>query len=472
MGGCLAGLLFAPLVSRSILAFLPQETAAAALNADLDFHVLVFAVGLTALTTVLCGSAPALYALSVQPVTALKEQSTAVAGGFSLRKALVVGQFALALILLIGAGLFARTLANLRAEGPGYQTSNLLMFRIDPLVDGYSYADAKPLVRRALTAVQALPEVDRAGLSSFEMLRGGGWNNPVTIQTHRRVITEDISMNSVTPDFFAALGTAVTLGRDFDQRDSRDTAGPARSAIVNEEFVKRYFKHSDPLGARLGIGDSPATVAATEIVGVVKTFHDFALRKPEPEVFFPIWESRVGGGTFFVRSRNSSASAALAIRAAVAGVSSRLSILSLRTVDDQLDRMLKTERMLATLAGGFAAVATLLAMIGLYGVLSFSAARRTKEIGIRLALGAPPWAAGGLIVREAAAMAAAGLAIALPAVWALGRLVESQLFGVRPMDAATILAAAGVLATVCLAASLVPARKAASASVLDTLRSE
>jgi putative ABC transport system permease protein len=149
-----------------------------------------------------------------------------------------------------------------------------------------------------------------------------------------------------------------------------------------------------------------------------------------------------------------------------------LAVLSLRTLDDQLDRMLTNERMLAVLAGAFAAVATLLAMIGLYGVLSFSAASRTKEIGIRLALGAPRWSAGRLIVREAAALTLAGLAVAIPVSWALGRFIENQLFGVRPMDAMTIAGAAAVLAFVCLAASAVPALRAESVSPLDTLRSE
>jgi len=156
----------------------------------------------------------------------------------------------------------------------------------------------------------------------------------------------------------------------------------------------------------------------------------------------------------------------------VSRIDPALAVLSLRTVDDQLDRVLVNERMLAALAGAFAAVATLLAMIGLYGVLSFSAASRTKEIGIRLALGAPRWSAGGLIVREAAALALAGLAVAIPVSWALGRFIESQLFGVRPMDPVTIAGAAAVLAMVCLAASVIPARRAESVSPLDTLRTE
>ena len=471
--GCFAGVLIAPFVSHAILSFLPGGRGDVALSADVDLRVLMFALAITALTTLLSGTAPALYATSIQPITALKQQSSAVTAGLGMRRALVVGQFALALILLIGAGLFARTLGTLRTRGPGFSTTNLLMFRIDALNNGYDSAKSKPLIRRLLAAVQGLSEVERAGLASNSLLTGGGWNNPVTIQARQRVVTEDLAMNAISPGFLEALRTPVIRGRDFNERDSRfDSEGPRRSAIVNEEFVKRYLNGSDPLGTRMGIGDRPDTVAGIEIVGVVKTFSDFGLREPEPEVFFPLWESGVEGGTFYVRSRSSSQAAALAIRAAVARIDPKLTVLSLRTLDDQLDRMLTNERMLATLAGAFAAVATLLAMIGLYGVLSFSAATRTKEIGIRLALGATRGAAGGLIVREAALMAAVGIAIAMPASWALGRLIENQLFGVRPMDAVMIAGAAAILALVCLAASAVPALKAGSVSPLETLRSE
>jgi len=444
----------------------------AALTGDVDVRVLFFAAGITMLTTILCGSAPALYAASVPPVNALKEQSGAVAAGFSARKMLVVGQFALALILLIGAGLFGRTLANLRDQGPGFRTTNLLMFRVDPLAAGYSKAGAKPLVQQMLKSIQELPEVEHAGAARFEMLVSGGWANPLTVQTHERIATENTRMNAVTPGFFETLGARITRGRGFDQRDSTDLPGPARSAIVNEEFVRRYLNGSEPLGALTGIGDRPDTIAGTAIVGVVESFHDAGLRKPEPEIFYPLWETGVDRGMFLIRSRNSSEAAARSIENVVRGLDPRLPVLSLRTIDDQLDRMLKTERMLATLAGAFAAVATLLAMIGLYAVLTFSAAQRTKEMGIRMALGAPRWSAGELIVREAAAMAITGLAIAIPVSWALGRLIRNQLYGITAMDPLTVAGAAFVLVMVCLAASFVPARRAASVSPWETLRSE
>jgi putative ABC transport system permease protein len=470
--GCLAGILLAPPVSRVVLSFLSQQDGAdPSLEANLDLRILSFTLAITALPTLLSGAAPALYAASVQPVSVLKQQSSSIAGGLGLRKALVVSQFVLASVLLIGAGLFTKTLGTLRAHGPGYPTTNLLMFRIDPLGHGIGVAESKLLMRRLLTEVQALPEIERAGVARSEMLTGGGWNNPVTVQSKQRIVTENMAMNAVSPGFFQTLGAPLMRGRDFDERDSSDDSKWAlRSAIVNEEFVKRYLKDGDPIGARLGIGSRPDTVTGLEVVGVVKTFQDFGLRKPEPQVFFPLWERSVEAGTFYARSRGSSTAAAMSIRAAVGRIDPRVSVLSLRTIDDQLGLMLTNERMLSTLTAALAAVAMFLAMIGLYGVLSFLAASRTKEIGIRLALGAPRWAAGWLIIREAAILAVTGLAIALPASWALGRLIENQLFGVRPLDATTIAAAAGLLVLVCLGASAAP--RAVSVSPLEALRSE
>jgi predicted permease len=473
--GCGAGILIAPPVNRTVLTLLPRRgDVDLALSSGLDLRVLLIAAGAAAFAALLSGLAPAFYAASVRPASALKRQSAGVAGGLGLRKALVVGQFALTLILLVGAGLFAQTLAALRAQGAGYSTNNLLMFRVAPLTVGYEYDEAKPLIRRILTSVQQLPEVEQASVARFETLNRGGWGNPITIQSDRRFATEEsITMNAVSPEFFEALGTPIVVGRSFDVRDSRDDSKwDLRIAIVNEEFVRMYLNGVNPIGVMTGMGDAPDTAARTEIVGVVSDFKDRGLREPEPQIYYPLWQRGVDEGAFYVRTHSSSEAAVQSIRAAVREIDPSLAILSMRTLDDQLDRLLGNERMLATLAGAFAVVATLLAMIGLYGVLSFSAARRTKEIGIRLALGAPQRAAGGLIVREAATLAALGLTIALPICWALGRLIESQLFGVASMDPLTIAGGAAILTLVCLAASVIPARAASAVNPLDALRAE
>ncbi len=466
--GCALGAALAPVVSRGVLTFLER------LDATLDGRMLLFAVAITGLTTILSGAAPALYVASVRPVNALKQQTSATAAGFTLRKTLVVGQFVLALILLIGAGLFSRTLGSLRQQGPGYSTTNLMMFSVQPMNDGFEREGTKPLLRELVAAVESLPEVEQAGLAAFEMLTGGGWNNPMTVDVGERIVTDrSHPMNAVSEGFFESLGTPIVKGRDFDERDHfEEFHWDLRSVIVNEAFVERYLSNTEPIGARLAIGNGPDVVPEIVIVGVVQSFRDTRIRETRPQAFFSLWETRFSGGTFYVRTRTPSEVAGRSIRAAVAKVDPTVTVLSMRTLDDQLDRMLSNERMLATLAGAFAVLATLLAMIGLYAVLSFSAERRTKEMGIRLALGAQRWAAGGLIVREAMVLAVIGFAIALPAALALGRLVESQLFGVQPLDVPKFAGAVAVLMLVCLIASVLPARKVGTMDPLKALRSE
>ncbi len=471
--GCLLGAAIAPVLSRAIISFMPQQSAGVALSPALDLRVLFFALAITALTTLLTGAAPALFAASVQPVSAIKRQSASIAQGMGPKKALVVSQFALALILLIGAGLFARTLGTLRSQGPGFATSNLLMFRLEPISLGYSIPESRTLIRRVLQEVRSLPDVEQAGVGRWTLLRGGGWGNPVTVEADRRFATEEMPMNAVSPGFFQALSVPITRGRGIEERDSHaDSRWHLRTAVINEEFVRKYFQGRDPIGARVGIGAAPDTVADIEIVGVVKTFQDRGLREPEAQIYFSSWERPIPIATFYVRLNDWSQAGAQSIRAAVQAVEPNLTVLSLRTIDAQLDRLLSSERMLAALAGAFAALATVLAMVGLYGVLSFSAERRTREIGIRYALGAPRFAAHRLVLREAALMALAGLAFAVPASLALGRWVENQLFGVRPMDPATIASACLLVALFSLAVSVFVARRAASLHPLEALRRE
>ena len=456
--GCAVGALLAPIASRGVLVFLAQQgTGSVALETSPDVRVLLFALAVTVLTTLISGVAPAFYVASVRPVNALKAQASGGHSGLSLRKVLVVGQFVLALILLVGAGLFARSLGSLRAQGPGFSTTNLLMLNVRPGHDGIAPDETKPLVRKLMAVIGDLSEVEQVGASSFEILAGGGMGLRVTVAASERIVTDSIAMNSVSAGFFDSLGTPIISGRAFDSRDDFDGPGwNQRSAIVNRAFVERYLRGSNPVGMRFGLGDGPDVVPDIEIVGVVQSFRDRTLREDAPLIFFSMWEAFIGQGTFYVRARISADIAARSIRAAVEQVDPALSVLSLRTIDDQLDRKLGNERMLATLAGAFALLATLLAAIGLYGVLSFSAERRTKEIGIRLALGARRWEAGGLIVREAFTLAVVGLLIALPAICGLGGLVEGQLFGVQPIDVPTFVGAIMALALACFVASFFP----------------
>ena len=310
-------------------------------------------------------------------------------------------------------------------------------------------------------------------LARNELLTGGAWNGDITIQTDRRFTTDRlVNLNAVSPGFFATLSVRLLAGRDFDQRDSRPAREDGRAcAIVNEAFVKRYLTGHDPLGARIGEGSGPDVKPDIPIVGVVTDFNYRGLREESEQAFFPISDKNQDfGATFYVKVRGTPEQAFQAFRGVVRNADPQLPILGLRTVEEQVTRSLNTERMLAALSGSFGALALLLSLIGLYGVMSFVVTRRTREIGIRLALGATRASALRLVLRDAITMIAAGIAIALPCAAALGKLVQSQLFGVTATDPATVAAAALILATGALAAAFIPAWRASYVSPTDALR--
>jgi ABC-type antimicrobial peptide transport system permease subunit len=277
----------------------------------------------------------------------------------------------------------------------------------------------------------------------------------------------------VGPGLFATLGTPVLAGRDFDERDVRplgDKPRPYRSVIVSESFVQRYFKDRNPIGGRIGLGAGPETKTDIEIIGVVKDFSRRSLRDQQVEtIFLHYFDSQSGDGTFYVRVRGDVASALGSVRSAIAQVDPELPA-TLTVFDDQIQRSLRAERMLASLSSAFGTLALLLAVIGLYGVMSFVVTQRTQEIGVRMALGASRASAVWLIVRDASLMIGAGLLIGLPAVWGLRRFVEAELFGVTALHLPTIVVAAVVLAVVGLSAALLPAWRAATVNPTDALR--
>jgi predicted permease len=296
----------------------------------------------------------------------------------------------------------------------------------------------------------------------------------MTIQTNQRITTDrDVHLNAVSPGFFATLGTRIVAGRDFDERDSRPVGEPGpRSAIVNEAFAKRYFQGRSPLGARICQGSGPDAKPNIEVIGVVADFSYRGLREESEQAYFAILESDSTAGNFYVRVRGTPEAAFQSIRTVVRNADPALPIGYFRTLDEQVNRSLNTERMLATLSSGFGTLALALSLVGLYGVMSFVVTQRTREIGIRLALGATRSSTMWLVLRDALTMIAAGIAIALPCVWALGRLVESQLYDVKPTDPAAIAAAALVLCSTTLGAALIPAHRASAVNPTQALRFE
>jgi predicted permease len=310
----------------------------------------------------------------------------------------------------------------------------------------------------------------------MQLLTGGSWNNFMTIQTDQRIVTDRIvHLNAVSPEFFATLGARIVAGRGFDERDSlpKDEKGP-RVAIVNEAFVERYFGGRNPLGAHISQRTGPDAKPDIEIIGVLENISYRGVREEWEHAYFPLAadEAFYAGANFYIRVQGTSEAAFSSLRAILRDADPTLPVNYLRTLEEQVNRSLNTERMLAALSSSFGTLALLLSLVGLYGVMSFAVTQRTREIGIRLALGATRLATVWLVLRDALVMMAVGIAIALPCVWALGRLVESQLYDIKPTDPATIAMATLLLCSATLGAALIPARRASAVNPTEALRFE
>ena len=472
LAGGLLGIAAAPIAVRTLIAFLPQGTAPTALRAGVDSRLLLFAFVASVAAGLLSGLAPAWQAGRRSLVSSLRDRGGTAFGGVRLRKVIVGAQIALTLTLVVGAGLFLRTLDALMAKGPGFMTSSLISFGIDSLRSGYPPAEGNRLIRRIDEAVRQSPITQASAIARFPLLTGGSWNDPMTILADKRISTDrDVNLNAVTPGFFPTMGIRIIAGRNFDERDAH-APGETGPAIVNEAFVKRYLGGRSPLGVRICEGSGPNAKPNIEIVGVMSNFSYRGLREESEQVYFPFFEGEGAGGTFYVRVRGTPESSFPLLRAIVHGADPALPMTDLRTLDQQLTRSLNTEHMLATLSGGFSTLAMLLSLVGLYGVMSFVVTQRTREIGIRLALGAMRWSAIWLVLRDALAMILSGIAIGLPFVWALGRLVESQLYDIKPFDPAVIAVTILLLCSAGLGAAIIPAHRASGVNPTDALRVE
>ena len=480
--GGLLGVGMAPVALQALIAFLPRNTAANDLHANVDARLLLFAFLVSLATGLLAGCVPALQAGRKSLDSSLRERGGSSSGGLSLRRWIVTAQIAFTLILVVVAGLFIQTLHGLLAKGPGFETSSLISFGIRPALNGYSGAEATQLIRRISEGLRNSGSTQASSIASVQLLLGGAWNNSLTIQSGERFTTDrEVQINAVTPGFFDTLGTRIIAGRDFNEHDSLDVAlvnqslpvskNGKRVVIVNEAFVKRYFGGRNPLGARVAMGSRPDAKPDTEIIGVVQNISYRNIREQWEQAYYPIG-AELSGSNFYVRFRGTPESAFRSIRAILREADPALPITYFRTLDEQIDRSLNTERMLSALSSSFGTLALLLSLVGLYGVMSFVVTQRTREIGIRLALGATRLSTIWLVLRDALVMIAGGAAIALPCVWALGRLVESQLYDVKPTDPVTILAATLVLCSTTLGAALIPARRASAVNPTDAVRFE
>ena len=485
IGGA-AGLAFAGWGSRLLLGFFVSADRILTVSTAPDGRVLAFTLAVSAITGVLFGLAPAWQSAAPAISPTLQSEAPSVGGGRSrLRRVLVVSQVALSLVLLIGAGLFVRTLHNLVTADAGFDTAHILSFTVDPGENGYDGMRAKQFMKSMVARLQASPGAVAAGVATQGVLEGGSWNMAMTIEgrpadSGQRRLTLN---NMISPGYFNAMGMHLASGRAFDDRDQRMTTArhgndafrendAFRVAIANEAFVKQYLEGERAVGRRVGFGNDPGTPTPIVIVGVVSDAKYTSVRDAiRPQLFFPILESS-DARNLVVYLRTSADPAAMVgtARAVIHDIDPILPLHDVHTLEQKLDQSLANERLLASLSAIFGLLATLLAMVGLYGVVAYMVTKRTREIGIRMAIGARARDVLWLILRDVVWIVAAGIALALPLAWVSTRLVQGQLYGVTPIDPAAIAAAVGVLLIVAAIAGLIPARRAARMNPTAALR--
>jgi predicted permease len=445
--------------------------------------VLAFTAGVSLLAGLLFGLVPALRASKMDLTTALKESKSVRTGRrrlrFGLGSALVVSQVALSMVLLAGAGLFARSLLNLQEEEVGFNRDNVLLVGIDPRLAGYKSDQLSLLYSRIMERVNSVPGVQKATLASYAPLAGSSTSSNVTVQGYTPQPDENMIVEHVLvgPDYCETLGVPLLMGREIGPRD---TATGTKVAVVNQSFAQYFFHGDNPVGRRFHFGDDDEVDQAgnelLEIVGVVGDVkYSSAKKKPERMVFRPILQandSQAYNGNLEIRTTGDPTSLAPAVRQAIAQVDDKLPIFGVTTLRETLNGSLRQEQLIAQLVSFFGLLALMLACIGLYGVMAHGVVRRTREIGIRMALGAERRNIIWMVLRETLLLVLLGIAVGVPAAIGAGRLISSQLFGLSAADPLTLMVATAVLTAVAVLAGLLPARKASRVNPLIALRYE
>ena len=492
VAGGLLGLVLAAATDRALLSLIPPDATSLQLNATPDLRILAFTCATALLTGILFGFMPAFESTKPDIAPTLKDTVGGIVGGGSvrLRKGLVAAQVTLSLLLLVGAGLFIRSLSNLRDLGPGFQTTNLVSFTLDPSLNGYDSERTKLFFRQLRDSIAGIPGVESVGMASLRILEDNESDSWVTVDGYHPKATEtpDPFMNWIGPDYFATLGVPILAGRDFNWKDTqtqlhgRQLGGSATGpntvplvVIVNEKFAKRFFGSAGKaIGRRVGFGIDPGTKTDMEIVGVIKDIKYTNLRDDIPiQMFQPYMATRhVSNMTIYARTSRDANQLFSAVRGMVRGLDANMPIYNMRTMDLQVSKSLLVERLTASLSTVFGVLATLLAVIGLYGVMAYTVARRTREIGVRMALGAGQSHVVWMVMREVLILVCLGVAAGLGASAALTRFVQTQLFGIQPQDPLTLAMAAAGLAAVACAAGYIPALRASRVDPTRALRYE
>ncbi len=474
-GGALA-LLIAPAISRFLVRMVfTDPSMEIPFSTSPDVRVLTFNFAVAIAVSVLFSLAPALRFLRPNLVDSLKQQTATAAGSpLRFRRISVGTQIGVSLLLLIGAGLFVRTLRNLRAVDVGFPTDHLVTFGFNPRFAGYQSEQLQALNRRVLDRLAAVPGARAVAATDDPDLVDDNETGDVSIAGYKASEGEDMQVEEpwVTPEYFATMGVPLLAGRFFR---SGEPSGDHNVAIVSNSFARHYFGGAQAaIGHVIAFGSVPKSKLDTEIVGVVGDTRHTGIRDPAVRtVYRPLLQSpQLNKITYLIRTRQSPQAAEENIRAAMQQLDSKLALRGLETVDDELTQSLANERLIALLSVSFGLLAVLLAAVGLYGVLAYSTAQRTREIGIRMAMGAQRASVVRLVLQDVLWIAGVSILLTLPVSLLFARALRSQLYGISVADPWTLIVGTLLVSTVALLSALLPARRAASIEPMQALRSE
>jgi predicted permease len=472
--GAILGLASAWKTGHLMLTMASHSAEVAAMNVSPDLRVLGFTLALTIFTALLFGMAPAIRATRLDLNSSLKQArgTSTPANRFSLARGLIVAQIALSLVLLAGASLFLRSLVNLTRVDTGFDKQNVLTFSLD------EYSASLPLDARLVSLqkqiedrVQALPGVQAAGFSMFTFNQGM-WSEDLTVQGVPRTPErgEDVLLNVVGNGFFSTMSLPIVAGRGFNERDKMDSP---HVAVINQRMAQIFFPNSSPIGHHFGFGEDPSQSGEIEIIGVVKNAKYHALdERPAMAAYFPYSQRVQYFGNFSVRYSGEAGQITSAVRHAIAEVNPNVLVGSVYSLNEQVEDSTSNQRLIARLSAFFGLLAAFLVCIGIYGLLSYAVARRTSEIGVRMALGAQRSRVLWLILREILVLVAIGIGIGAPIALAGNRLVVKLLYGLSPADPISLFAAIAMLSVIALIAGYLPARRASLIEPTTALRCE
>ncbi|HEX3748575.1 MAG TPA: ABC transporter permease [Bryobacteraceae bacterium] len=465
--GAALGIWLAWISSRFLLSTLADGGVPANLDLHPNWHILAFAVGLALANGIVFGLAPAWHTTAVGGAAVLQEGARTTRGHSRLLSSLVCGQVALSLLLLVGAGLFVRTLQNLLNVNPGFRREGVLVVRLDGAREGYRDARLREFYEGLLSRVRRVPGAVSASIVGYTPLSGWLWTEAACAKGEPLPHDDNTIFVAAGPDYFRTMGIPLLAGREFTAADR----GDGRVAIVTRAFAERNFAGRNPVGEYVTatVSKPPSDL---RIVGVAADSMISTLRDtPGPAVYVSYFQKSSATDSLVIRSAGSLTQTASAIRDALQPSFPNAPI-TVRPLTAQVEETLVEERLMAKLSGGFGVLGLSLACVGLYGLLAYSVACRTKEIGIRIALGAQRGAVRWLVAKRAMALIAIGIAAGLPAAWLLSRQVQTMLFGLTSTDTGILAGAIAALAVAGLAATYFPARRAAHLDAMTALRHE